>query len=824
MTQPVLAQKLLKEVKDYMEKNKFPEEAKSKFIEKITKFYHTCLYSPEEPVGVVAAQSLSEPATQMSLDSKEKIILKNKDRIKILPIGDFSDKMMETFGFASEDGWDICDLSSMEVFVPSIRENEKITWSRVLACSRHSSPASLLKIKTLSGREITATDSHSFITRKENKIIPISGKSLKPGDRIPSLKFLPENCIESISTSEYAGSSWSRKPLPSILELSSQTGWIFGAYLSEGNSTPYYVSISNTNESFLAGIRQFANQYGNFRGFARGHDLRINSKSLSLLLKKTCGSGSANKKVPDFAYSPKEPFVSSLLSAYFEGDGNISVERSVIRASSNSKELIDGIALLLSRFGIFAHKQSGKQFTLSIPSKYASLFREKIGLVSESKSRKLDLLCQSPPPKQNFIDLFSGFDDLFLSVARKLNYPARKVNSFTRRQKIGREAILKYIVIFSELSKQKGIDISHELSIMKQMHASDVVWDEITEISPVPPSSTQVYDLTVEGTETFTTFEGLVTHNTMRTYHFAGTAGIQVTLGLPRMLEIFDARKEPKTPTMKVHILPEFQPLDKVKKIAENIKEVRVKDIVTSTLIDLSEVYVKCKLDMEKIKSLELTPEKLAKTLKIRNTATTVEGDSFVIRPKKKDISILHRLKYNLLESHVKGIKGISQVIVSKDESGEWEINTLGSNLKKVFEIEGVDYARSTSNNIFEVFDALGIEAARESIVREATFTMDEQGLVVDVRYILLLADLMTSEGEVKPIGRYGISGQKVSPLVRASFEETKKHLTYAAVKGESDSLKGTIENIMLNQVAPIGTGAYILIGRIPESGIKKKS
>lgn len=134
-----------------------------------------------------------------------------------------------------------------------------------------------------------------------------------------------------------------------------------------------------------------------------------------------------------------------------------------------------------------------------------------------------------------------------------------------------------------------------------------------------------------------------------------------------------------------------------------------------------------------------------------------------------------------------------------------------------------MDYTRTISNNIFEVYDALGVEAGREAIVSQAKYTMDEQGLIVDVRYIMLLADLMTSGGVIKAIGRYGISGQKASPLVRASFEETKKHFTTAAIKGERDPLAGTIENIMLNQIAPIGTGSYQLIGKIPEKGIKQK-
>lgn len=311
------------------------------------------------------------------------------------------------------------------------------------------------------------------------------------------------------------------------------------------------------------------------------------------------------------------------------------------------------------------------------------------------------------------------------------------------------------------------------------------------------------------------------TQMTMRTYHFAGTAGIQVTLGLPRMLEIFDARKEPKTPTMKVFIHNDFQKIEEVKRIAENIKEVKLRDAVISTMIDLTESTIKCKLDISKLKSLEVEFDKLPKKIKIRNTIISVQGDSIILTPKKKDVSVLHKLKYSLLESHVKGIKGISQVIVSKEDD-EWVINTLGSNLKKVFKIEGIDCNRTTTNNIFEVFETLGVEAAREAIVSQARYTMDEQGLVVDTRYILLLADLMTAKGNVKAIGRYGISGQKASPLVRASFEETKKHFTTAAIKGEKDPLLGTIENIMINQVAPIGTGAYNLVGKIPEKGINK--
>lgn len=305
------------------------------------------------------------------------------------------------------------------------------------------------------------------------------------------------------------------------------------------------------------------------------------------------------------------------------------------------------------------------------------------------------------------------------------------------------------------------------------------------------------------------------TQMTMRTYHFAGTAGIQVTLGLPRMLEIFDARREPRTPTMSVYMEKDHQSMESVRKIASSVREVKAKDVIISTTTDLTEVQIRCKLDMKKLAGLDMDPQKVSKCIRLRNTETLVEGDYLIVRPKKVDLKNLHKLKYSLLESHIKGIRGISQVVVTK-EGGEWIITTLGSNLKKVYEIEGIDYTKTVSNNMFEVLDVLGVEAARNVIIKQAKYTMEEQGLGVDVRYIMLLADLMTVRGNIRAIGRYGISGQKASVLVRASFEETKKHLTNAAISGEKDDMRGTIENIMMNQVAPIGTGAFTLIGRIP--------
>ncbi|ERG98637.1 MAG: DNA-directed RNA polymerase, beta'' subunit/160 kD subunit, partial [Haloquadratum sp. J07HQX50] len=138
-----------------------------------------------------------------------------------------------------------------------------------------------------------------------------------------------------------------------------------------------------------------------------------------------------------------------------------------------------------------------------------------------------------------------------------------------------------------------------------------------------------------------------------------------------------------------------------------------------------------------------------------------------------------------------------------------------------VLKIDGVDATRTTSNNIHEVRKNLGIEAAREAIINETMETLREQGLDdVNVRHLMLVADIMTNNGEIESIGRHGISGSKESVLARAAFEVTVNHLLDAAVHGEEDDLDGVIENVIAGKPVAIGTGDVDLrMGSIDAGG-----
>ena len=301
------------------------------------------------------------------------------------------------------------------------------------------------------------------------------------------------------------------------------------------------------------------------------------------------------------------------------------------------------------------------------------------------------------------------------------------------------------------------------------------------------------------------------TQMTMRTFHYAGVAEINVTLGLPRLIEIVDARKTPSTPMMEIHLKEDIRKdLSKVKSLANKIEKTTVEDAASLDL-DLFNMIIRIKPDKKICEKKEITIDDFLEGLRRVKGEINVEGDEIIVKPREERYKTLLLLWEQIKKSKVKGIEDISRVIVRSEEEG-YVLYTEGSNLARVLSIEGVDQYKTTTNNILEIADVLGIEAARNAILEEASSTLKEQGLSVDLRHLMLVADVMTNTGVVRAIGRHGISGEKSSVLARAAFEITTTHLLNAGVVGELDPLQGVAENIIVGQPITLGTGAVKLV------------
>jgi DNA-directed RNA polymerase subunit A' len=317
------------------------------------------------------------------------------------------------------------------------------------------------------------------------------------------------------------------------------------------------------------------------------------------------------------------------------------------------------------------------------------------------------------------------------------------------------------------------------------------------------------------------------TQMTLRTFHFAGVKERNVTLGLPRLIELVDARKKPVTPTMDIYLDEAHRgSREKALEVAREILFTQVGDLIEKSETDYSGIltfyFSEAKL-AERGCTLEEVNAVLEGTKKKNEVKMSESTRSIKVTvPDEPDAQTLLTLKNKLLNTRVKGVPDIERVTIVKQDE-EWVIQTAGSNLAKVVMVDGVDTTRITTNNVYEIWQTLGIEAARTALVKEITNTLEEQGLEVDVRHIMLVADLMTSKGYLQQIGRHGIAGTKTSVLARAAFEITVPTIARASLEGQVETLKGVTENVIVGATVPVGTGMVDLYMQVKENKEKEK-
>ena len=309
------------------------------------------------------------------------------------------------------------------------------------------------------------------------------------------------------------------------------------------------------------------------------------------------------------------------------------------------------------------------------------------------------------------------------------------------------------------------------------------------------------------------------TQMTLRTFHFAGVREENVTLGLPRLIEIVDARKIPSTPMMAIYLDRKHRTSrEHAEEVAAQITHTTLGDIASSIESDITRMRITVTLNPQAMKERNVTIQHVRNAVKPSNCIVTIERYVIDMKPEDMDIPQFKRLSSRLPSLHIKGIPAVKRALVM-EEKGEWIIRTEGSNLDLALKTPGVDLTRTITNNVYEVATVLGIEAARNVLIKEAQGVLEEQGLDVDIRHVMLVADAMTSSGSVLQVGRHGVSGEKSSTLAKAAFEITIPTIVDAALKGTSDTLRGVAENVIVGQQVPMGTGLIEVYMAMLEKG-----
>jgi DNA-directed RNA polymerase III subunit RPC1 len=350
------------------------------------------------------------------------------------------------------------------------------------------------------------------------------------------------------------------------------------------------------------------------------------------------------------------------------------------------------------------------------------------------------------------------------------------------------------------------------------------------------------------------------TQMTLKTFHFAGVASMNVTLGVPRLKEIINASNQISTPIIeaRLHQTDSITSARIVKaqiekttlgEICEYIKEIHRDD----------SSYLSIKLDFQCIESLHLqvTAHSVKQAILHSSTGTTrplilrsLKDKHILINDKGNKIKIFppdlhssssssnsgfnkgipsHQRLYFVLQSLksvipsviIQGIPTVSRAVINEENDSKtgrkvFYLLVEGYGLQDVMNCPGVDSKYSKSNHIIEMQRVLGIEAARSMISSEIKYIMTAYGITVDRRHLMLLSDVMTFKGEVLGITRFGVAKMKESVLMLASFEKTTDHLFDAAVHSREDSIVGVSECIIMGVPIPIGTGLMKLMQKFP--------
>ena len=529
-------------------------------------------------VGLVAASSIGEPTTQLSNLGSTRVIVREDNNhgrsvseVKYGTIKEIIDKLL------SKHDKEVIDLGNGSVvwepthsiYIMTVNtDNEKTEWKKLSEVSRHPTNGNLVRVKTKSKREVTTTLTHSHLSRtKEGKIVPKVAKDLKKGDFIPVNKRMNSKVLYKKTIIQ------GKDGIESTFPFDFKNGWLIGAYLAEGSiNHETQLNITNISIHFEKRVKKFAERYEgkySFRDYtgkilpdypeydARTHHISGIPHIVRFILKH-CGTGSAKKNVPGFAYFAPLEFVSGLLRGYFDGDGNVNAERQLIRVHSISLNLLEQIALLLSRFGIFGtfgvEKKDRKNqlHNYILLRKHARLFLDNIGSDFPEKLSAIQEIVdynerENVHSRREDIDRIPEMGEEIARVAKPLRLPgySRNYGRWTRgKTSIGRETLAQYREVFD--TQAEVLDQKIDLRLIDQAINSDVIWDEIVEIEIIDDPKELVYDFGVEGNHTFMIQNGIFVHNTLNFFHLAGVGGKDVSLGVPRLNELLNITKSDK--------------------------------------------------------------------------------------------------------------------------------------------------------------------------------------------------------------------------------------------------------------------------------------
>lgn len=733
------------------------------FKKNIIRQFFTSKVSAGENVGILIAQSIGEKQTQMSIAYDECVYIKNGNTLENVKMGEYIDNYIlynKESVVELDHGSCIISTEDKNLFVPSVSKHGHISFKKLTMLSRHKPNGSMFKIKTDSGHTVLCTGSHSLLTKdKLNNVVPIKACNVTVGTKMPILDAWQDVFINTSSSS-----------------LSEPMAKILGIFLRCGAIKKDVVQFTVTSENDRRDILKYVQSNTSVLHVDKSPtEMYVMDKYLLLFI-KSC------KSIPLFMISNYNKdtvynFLTGVLPVeYAESKKNF------VSVSISDAQFVNDLGLVL-----------------------------KVGL-----------------PSLNF-----------KISSKKLSFKVDDFKSALKKsQKGGGWGCFSFNC--SRSNKIRWVDICE----MNEVEEKDYAFD-------------YVYDFSVHGNETFMLSNGLFVHNTLNTFHTTGLTVNTVVTGVPRLLELMNTTKEPKLSSCTIN----FKYSDTIRNIIDirNYIGNALKCTTVNSLID--EYHVVDLKDIrgnwwlrdlqqgniaDKVLRIQMSHKKMyegriclsSMVEKINSTFEDIFVISSSINECILDIFILDKDSITLPQKQISYINDdnkydvfLEEIVLKKFEkfaiSGipkindfmiytvtpgkEWGVSTEGSNLKGIMECDLFDPNTIVSNNMWEIYHTLGIEAAREFLINEFINVISSDGTFINKCHVYLLVDFMTFKGDISSISRYSLRN-KTSPLARSSFEESIENFLKSGIFTEVDNMKSISSNIMTGKLSHTGTGICDLL------------
>jgi len=682
---------------------------------------------------------------------------------------------------------------------------------------------------------------------------------------------LSPNCVYTKQT------NMNNYNIPETIPLDYNFGYLLGAYAAEGCMTNTQISIANNDIEYFQPILELCSQWNistkiyknenkNNEGWT-SQDLRIYNTLLCRIVEQLCGKLSHNKFVSDkIIFSNKECLL-GFLDAYIGGDGSVKIKEKIITISSVSKDLLTDVQQILNVLNIYSYITKYKKpetnnrgsknirqcYNLFVTGSQLHDLSNMLNIRIKDKQENLQIILQHKYKYEihrNANIIPNEIDGKIVIQERNNDYKGVIFDRIKSIEEVSNTTNYAYDLTVEDT---RNFNIYNGLAIRDTFHFAGVASksnvtrgvpriEEILSLSSEPknPSLTiylkeedetqkdkaQSIMYMIEHTklvEVVKSIEICFDPDDLNTLISEDKDTIQQYRAFENMVascaevNLSNDENEKSKWIIRMEMNPEVM-------LEKNI----TMDDINFTLNNCYENQINCVYS-------DYNADKLIFRIRMNEVIKNNSGKSGGAKTKlpldqSDQIYILKNFQDQLLQNVVlRGIKGINKVILRKIKDNVvenngiykrediWVLDTIGTNLLEILGIDYIDNTRTFSNDIVEIYETLGIEAARQAIYNELVDVIEFDGAYINYHNYSVLVDRMTYTSKMISIFRHGINNDNIGPIAKASFEETPEMFLKAARHAELDTLKGISANVMCGQEGFFGTSAFQVVLDIDE-------